>query len=70
MTKIRYHLLIVDDEPTIREGIKLALGDDYRVTGFANAEDALASHGKGVARSRASGHWIAGHERHRSTGAY
>jgi DNA-binding NtrC family response regulator len=43
MTKISYHLLVVDDEPTIREGIKLALGDDYRVTGFANAEDALAS---------------------------
>ena len=43
MTKIRYHLLIVDDEPTIREGIELALGDDYHVTGFANAEDALAS---------------------------
>jgi DNA-binding NtrC family response regulator len=42
MTKILYHLFIVDDEPTIREGIKLALGDDYRVTGFANAEDALA----------------------------
>lgn len=41
MTKICYHLLVVDDEPTIREGIKLALGDDYRVTGFANAEDAL-----------------------------
>jgi DNA-binding NtrC family response regulator len=43
MMKIRYHLLVVDDEPTIREGIKLALGDDYRVTSFANAEDALAS---------------------------
>jgi DNA-binding NtrC family response regulator len=43
MMKIRYHLLIVDDEPTIREGIELALGDEYRVTGFANAEDALAS---------------------------
>lgn len=42
MTKIQYHLFIVDDEPTIREGIELALGNDYRVTAFANAEDALA----------------------------
>ena len=41
MTTIRYHLFIVDDEPTIREGITLALGDDYRVTAFGNAEDAL-----------------------------
>jgi DNA-binding NtrC family response regulator len=43
MTTIRYHLFIVDDEPTIREGITLALGDDYKVTGFGNAEDALAA---------------------------
>ena len=42
MTTIRYHLFIVDDEPTIRDGIALALGEDYRITGFANAEDALA----------------------------
>jgi DNA-binding NtrC family response regulator len=42
MTTIRYHLFIVDDEPTIRDGIALALGDDYRITAFANAEDALA----------------------------
>jgi DNA-binding NtrC family response regulator len=42
MTAIRYHLFIVDDEPTIREGIALALEDDYRITAFANAEDALA----------------------------
>ena len=42
MTTIRYHLFIVDDEPTIRDGIALALGEDYRITGFATAEDALA----------------------------
>ena len=42
MTTIRYHLFIVDDEPTIRDGIALALGEDYRITAFANAEDALA----------------------------
>ena len=43
MTAIRYHLVIVDDEPTIRDGITLALGDDYQVTAFGNAEDALAA---------------------------
>jgi DNA-binding NtrC family response regulator len=41
MTTIRYHLFIVDDEPTIREGIVLALGDAYRISAFASAEEAL-----------------------------
>jgi len=41
MTAIRYHLFIVDDEPTIRDGITLALEDDYQITAFGNAEDAL-----------------------------
>jgi len=43
MTSIRYHLFIVDDEPTIREGIALALGNAYQISDFANAEDALAA---------------------------
>jgi DNA-binding NtrC family response regulator len=41
MTAIRYHLFVVDDEPTIRDGITLALEDAYQITAFGNAEDAL-----------------------------
>ncbi len=43
MTSLRFHLFIVDDEPTIREGISLALGSAYQISEFANAEDALAA---------------------------
>jgi DNA-binding NtrC family response regulator len=43
MTAIRYHLFIVDDEPTIREGIALTLGNDYQISGFGKAEEALAA---------------------------
>lgn len=42
MTPPRYHLFIVDDEPTIRQGIALALEKKYGISGFASAEDALA----------------------------
>ena len=38
---IDYRIFIVDDEPTIREGIELALGDTYTVMGFETAEEAL-----------------------------
>ena len=43
MTALRDHLYVVDDEPTIREGIALALGIDYRISAFASGEEALAA---------------------------
>jgi DNA-binding NtrC family response regulator len=36
-------VLIVDDEPLVREGISLALRKDYRVKAFSSAEDAIES---------------------------
>ncbi len=38
---IQYSLYIVDDEQTIREGITVALEEDYQVEGFATAEAAI-----------------------------
>ena len=38
---IPYTVFIVDDEPTVRKGIVMALGTEYRIEGFSNAEDAL-----------------------------
>ncbi len=38
-----FSIFVVDDEPTIREGIALTLGPKYRVKTFATAEAALAS---------------------------
>jgi DNA-binding NtrC family response regulator len=40
-----YSLAVVDDEPTIREGIAMALGSTYEVRLFASAEEALALFG-------------------------
>lgn len=40
---ISYTIFIVDDEPTVREGIVMALGTVYRIEGFANAEDTLSA---------------------------
>jgi DNA-binding NtrC family response regulator len=40
---IPYTIFIVDDEPTVREGIVMALGEAYRMEGFSNAEDALSA---------------------------
>ncbi len=42
--KITYTIYIVDDEETIREGIALEMGRDYKVIAFADAESALAAH--------------------------
>jgi DNA-binding NtrC family response regulator len=39
---ITYSIYIVDDEQTIREGVTLALEDDYRVKAFSDAETAIA----------------------------
>lgn len=39
---ITYSIYIVDDEQTIREGVRLALEDDYRVKAFSDAETAIA----------------------------
>ncbi len=39
--KIEYEIYVVDDEETIREGIALHLGGEYRITPFADAESAL-----------------------------
>lgn len=38
---ITYSIYIVDDESSIRDGISLAFGEDYRMHAFATAEDAL-----------------------------
>ena len=40
---ISYSIYIVDDEQTIRDGISMALEEDYRVKAFADAESALAA---------------------------
>ncbi|MGD8959095.1 MAG: sigma-54 dependent transcriptional regulator [Desulfobacteraceae bacterium] len=40
---ISYSLFIIDDEPAVRESIVLAFGETYAVTGFADAESALAA---------------------------
>lgn len=39
--KITYTIYVVDDEETIREGIALRLGGEYRVETYADAESAL-----------------------------
>lgn len=36
-------VLVVDDEPLVREGISLALRKDYRVEAFSSAEAAIES---------------------------
>jgi len=38
---ISYSIFIVDDEETIREGLVLSLGTDFRVKAFQNAESAI-----------------------------
>ena len=43
MSMIRHVIHIVDDERTIREGISMALEEDYRIKAFADAETALES---------------------------
>ena len=40
---ISYTIFIVDDEPSVREGIVMALGTVYRMEGFSNAEDTLSA---------------------------
>jgi len=39
---ISYTVFVVDDEPTVREGIVMALSQTYRMQGFSNAEEALS----------------------------
>jgi DNA-binding NtrC family response regulator len=36
-----YTIFVVDDEKSIREGLAIALGSEYRVTPFSNAESAI-----------------------------
>ena len=38
---VAYTLYVIDDEPSITEGIKLALDASYRVVTFSNAESAI-----------------------------
>jgi len=38
---ITYGIYVVDDEPLIRDGIRMALQDDYRLNVFSDAESAL-----------------------------
>ena len=40
---ISYSIYIIDDEETVRDGITLSLGVDYRVEAFSKAEAAIAS---------------------------
>ena len=42
MSRISYTVHIIDDEQTIREGITMALEDQYQVRDFADAESALS----------------------------
>jgi DNA-binding NtrC family response regulator len=43
---IDYSIYIVDDEPSVREGIALALAGEYRVESFSQAEPALEAMSK------------------------
>ena len=43
---IDYTIFVVDDEPTIREGVASELEDDYTVLSFETAEDALDAFGE------------------------
>ena len=38
---VRFSLVLIDDEKTIRDGISMALGSEYDIRTFAAAEDAL-----------------------------
>ena len=38
---ISYSIFVVDDEQTIRDGVSMALENDYRVVAFADAETAI-----------------------------
>jgi DNA-binding NtrC family response regulator len=38
---MRFSLMLIDDEQTIRDGISMALASEYDVRGFASAEEAL-----------------------------
>jgi DNA-binding NtrC family response regulator len=40
---ISYSIYIIDDEKTVREGITMALGADYRVDSFSTAERAIGA---------------------------
>jgi DNA-binding NtrC family response regulator len=40
---IPYSIYVIDDEETIRKGIDLSFRDDYQVSSFPRAEDAIAS---------------------------
>lgn len=40
---ISYSIFIVDDEQTIRDGVSVALENDYRVMAFADAETAIST---------------------------
>ncbi|MFC1859219.1 sigma-54-dependent transcriptional regulator [Thermodesulfobacteriota bacterium] len=40
---IQYSICVVDDEPTIREGVTMALQADYSVEAFAEAETAISA---------------------------
>jgi len=40
---VKYTLYVVDDEPTITEGIKLSLETEYRIKAFSDAETAISA---------------------------
>jgi DNA-binding NtrC family response regulator len=40
---MKFSLVLIDDEKTIREGISFALESDYHIRTFANAEDGLSA---------------------------
>lgn len=42
---VRFSLVLIDDEKTIRDGISMALASEYDVRTFASAEEALAAIG-------------------------
>lgn len=40
---VKSSIYVIDDEPTVRNGVKMALEPDYRVEAFADAESALGA---------------------------
>ena len=43
---IQYSIYIIDDEPTIRDGLTLSLEEDYLVAAFPEAESAIDAMGQ------------------------
>ena len=63
----RRRVLIVDDEPGVRESVRMLLKDAYEPVAVGSAPEALSQLGGGAVRRRAARHRDAGHRRPRSS---